>query len=509
VRRSRWELERARDEAHVLEGLLAALKKIDQVIALIRGSRNRETASRKLQKELKLTERQAEAILNMRLARLTQLERRELQDRLTELRARIEELESILASPERQLAVVRGELQSLREQYGDARRTRIVDEDGYAIEDADAEEEVVVSISAQGFVKAVPMAIHRRRIDAGHDVAEMDRYEGDYLRFVLRSTTADTLLLFTEDGRAFALHVADAPETGRAVRGRPLHQLVGAERGARVVAVLPQPRAASDVMLVFATRDGIVKRTPLDQYLGLRAGGAAALNLQTGDRLVDAQFSSGDADLLLATRRGRVIRFPEDEVSVMGRVAQGVRGIRLSSGDRVVGMVVVRRDTSLATVTERGYAKRNPVDEFEQQRRGGLGVIATPVGRDTGHVIIAREVVEGEHLAAISNGGRTYAIPAEAMPLEVPGTAGVHAVVTEPGETLLDSAAPQPRGVRARAGDATAADDIDPDEGLVLGAPDDGGGDLSPAGALREEEDEFPTGRKEREQYDLLGSEEE
>jgi DNA gyrase subunit A len=355
----------------------------------------------------------------------------------------------------------------------------------------------------------VPMAIHRRRLEAGHGVAEMDRYEGDYLRFVLRSTTADTLLLFTEDGRAYALHVADAPETGRAVRGRPLHQLVGAERGARVVAVLRQPRDGSDGMLVFATRDGVVKRTPLDQYLGLRAGGAAALNLQTGDRLVDAQFSDGTADLLLATRRGRVIRFPEEDVSVMGRVAQGVRGIRLGSGDRVVGLVVVRRDTALATVTERGYVKRNPLDEFERQRRGGLGVIATPVGRDTGHVIIAREVVDGEDLAAISNGGRTYAIPADIIPLEVPGTAGIHAVITESGETLLDAAAPQPRGGRVGGSEAEGAGDPDRDDHLEEDDLDADAVGTAPVVGVLEEGAESQGGSREREQYDLLGPGEE
>jgi len=519
VRRSRWELERLRDEAHVLEGLLVALKKIDEVIALIRSSRNRETASRKLQKQFRLTERQAEAILNMRLARLTQLERRELQDRLAEIRVRIAELESILGSPEQQLAVIRAELEALRDTYGDARRTRIVEEDGYAIEDATAEEEVVVSISAQGFVKAVPMAIYRRRLDAGHAVAEMERYEGDYLRFVLRGSTAETLLLFTDDGRAFALEVADAPETGRAVRGRPLHQLVGAERGARVVAVLPLSRGAPDSMLVFATREGVVKRTPLDQYTGLRAGGAAALNLQTGDRLVDVQYSDGTAELLLATRRGRVIRFPEEEVSVMGRVAQGVRGIRLGSGDRLVGMVVVRRETSLATVTEKGYAKRNPLDEFEVQRRGGLGVVATPVARDTGHVIIAREAVEGEDLAAISNAGRTHVIPADLIPLEVPGTAGIQAVVTEAGETLLDAAAPPPRTSRA----ARAVEDEGGEEGegdgdafhlaADEGDPDPGGGfdesELRPVSVAGEFDDEAldeGAPRQPGDQYDLLGS---
>jgi DNA gyrase subunit A len=459
VRRSRWELGKARDEEHVLEGLLVALKRIDEVIALIRGSRNRETASRKLQKQFKLTERQAEAILNMRLARLTQLERRELQDRLAEIRARIGELESILASPARQLAVIREELGVLLERYGDERRTVIVEEDGYRIEDATAEEETVVSLSAQGFIKSVPIALHRRRAGAGFGVAEMERYEGDYLRFVFRTHTADALLLFTEDGRAYLLPVAEVPEAGRAARGRPLHQLLGYERGARIAAAIPLSRTAPGAMLVFATRDGTVKRTPLDQYAGLRAGGANAINLQTGDRLLDVLVTDGSADLLLATRKGRVIRFAEEEVSVMGRVAQGVRGIKLGSGDRATGVVAVRRDTALCMVTEKGWAKKTPLADFDVQRRGGLGVVATPVARDTGAVIVARELLDGEDLAVISNAGRTYRIPGEQIPIDLPGSAGAQLVLPQPGEVLLDATVPPTRAaVPAASDDATAGE---------------------------------------------------
>jgi DNA gyrase subunit A len=467
VRRSRWELGRARDEEHVLEGLLIALKHIDEVIALIRGSRNRETASKKLQKQFKLTERQAEAILNMRLARLTQLERRELQDRMAEIRARIAELEAILGSPARQLAVVRAELEGLLESYADERRTRIVEEDGYVVEDAAAEEDVVISVSAQGFVKSVPVALYRRRAGAGQGLADMERYEGDYLRFAFLTNTADTLLVFTEDGRAYGLFAGDVPEVGRAVRGKPLHQVLGFERGVRVATVLPLSRTTPDATLVFVTREGTVKRTPLDQYLGLRAGGVNAVNLQTGDRLLDVQVSDGTGDLVLATRKGRVIRFPEEEVTVVGRVAQGVRGIKLGSGDRVVGTVVVRRETALCTVTEKGFVKKMLLAEFDVQRRGGLGVVATPVARDTGAVIVARELVNGEAVAVISNAGRTYRIEGEQIPLEVPGTAGVQLVEPEPGESLLDATIASARSAVAASGSDGDEDGGDEEAGLV------------------------------------------
>jgi len=478
VRRSRWELGKLRDEEHVLEGLLIALKNIDEVIALIRGSRNRETASKKLQKQFRLSERQAEAILNMRLARLTQLERRELQDRLAALRARIAELESILGSPAQQLAVIRAELEGLLETYGDARRTRIVEEDGYSLEDIAAEEELVVSVSAQGFVKSVPMALYRRRAGGGHGLADMDRYEGDYLRFAFLTNTADTLLFFTDDGRAYAIGGAEVPESGRAARGKPLHLLLGSERGARVAAVIPLSRTAPGAMLVFVTRDGTVKRTPLDQYLGLRAGGANAINLQTGDRLLDVQLSDGTGELVIATRKGRVIRFPEEEAVAVGRVAQGVRGIKLGSGDRVVGMVAVRRETTLCTVTEKGFVKQVPLAEFDVQRRGGLGVVATPVARDTGAVIVAREMVDGEDIAVISNAGRTYRVASEQIPLEVPGSAGVQAIEPEPGESLLDATlAPARSAIAAAIGapaDELAVGETEVDaEGVIAGEGED------------------------------------
>jgi DNA gyrase subunit A len=505
VRRSRWELERARDEEHVLEGLLVALKHIDRVVQLIRSSRNRETAAAKLRKEFKLTERQAEAILNMRLVRLTALERKDLQNRLTALRVRILELEEILADPGRQLAVVREELAALGEEYGDDRRTRIIEEGAYTLEALEAEEEVVVSISAQGFVKAVPMALFRRRSGAGEALIDTDRYEGDYLRHAFVTNTRDTLLLFTEEGRGYALGVGDVPEAGRGARGRPLHQLLGHARGVRLATVIPQSRTMPDATMVFASRDGTIKRTPLDQFTGLRAGGAVAMTLQTGDRLVDVLVSDGTADIILGTRRGRVIRFPEADVSEVGRTAQGVRGIRLTSGDRVISMLAVRRESSLCTVTERGFVKQSPASDFAPQKRGGLGIVATPTARDTGSVILFREILEGEVLSLISNSGRGYRISAETIPLEGPGSAGAQLVAPEPGESLLDSTVATSRPVRpVPEPEADAA--LDPDaEGELVDEREelvDEGEEL--AGQGEERADSEPDGGTPEEQYDLL-----
>nr|MBA4157493.1 DNA gyrase subunit A [Gemmatimonadota bacterium] len=493
IRRSQWELGKARDEAHVLEGLLIALKRIDEVIRLIRGSRNRGTASKKLEKQFKLTERQAEAILNMRLVKLTALEKKELQDRMAVLKARIAELEAILASPEQQLAVVRSEVEALLEAYGDERRTRIVEEDDFVLEDLTADEEMVVIVSAQGFVKAIPMAVYRRRGGADQALAAMERYEGDYLRHGFATTTGDTLLFFTDDGRAYALAAAEVPEGGRTARGRALYQILGFARASRVVAVLSLARAPAEGMLVFVTRDGTVKRTPLDQFTGLRAGGVNAINLQTGDRLLDAQFSNGAGEILLATRKGRVIRFEEEEVSPMGRAAQGVRGIRLTSGDRVVSFLATRRETTLCTVTEKGFAKRTPLAEFAVQRRGGLGVVATPLDRTTGAVAVVSEIADGDQIALISNSGRICSLAGDQLPMEAPGAPGAPLIDVPAGEMLLDLTLAPSRSVTGDT-EQPAEDEYDPDSPLD---PDDL---VAPAGDA-EETDET--------QYNLLGADKE
>ena len=420
VRRSRWELEKARDQAHVLEGLQIALKKIDLVVQLIRSSRNRETAASKLRKELKLSERQAEAILNMRLSRLTALETKEIKTRLDELKASIVELEAILASPERQIAVIRRELEELAENYGDPRRTEIEpDEKAVRLDDLAAEEEVVVIASREGYLKQVPMGLYRRRMSAGKGLAGMDRYESDYLEHVFVASTGDTLLFFTEDGKVFWLSVRDIPEAGRASRGKSVHQLVDLPkraRVARVVSMVLVSEFSEARTLLFATADGTVKRTSLDQYGRPRAGGVEAVVVKAGDRLVDVQLSDGAADVVLAGSGGRAIRFPEEEVSLQGRVAQGVRGIKLKASETLVGMLVVRRDAELCLVTERGYAKRVPLDELPVQGRGGMGSVVLSTAKETGAVVAAREILPGEDLMAVTAVGRALRIPGAAVP---------------------------------------------------------------------------------------------
>ncbi len=413
VRRSEWELTRARDEVHVLEGLLIALDAIEETVRLIRGSKTRETAAAKLIKRFKLSERQAGAILDMRLVRLTALETRDLRARLERLEARIRELGAILATPERQIAVIRAELDGLAAAYGDARRTTIIsDPKSFKLEDLLANEEVVVALSREGFIKQIPMSLYRRRVNSGRPLAGMERYDTDYLERLFVAGSNDTLMFFTAAGQAYWLPVQEIPEAGRSSRGRSLQQLLGLGRDERVVSMLVPPRAPANAIVVFSTAKGTVKRTALEDF-NARAGGVNAINLAKGDHLLDVQLSDGTADLVLVTKRGRSIRFEEEDVAVMGRVAQGVKGINLAARDEVVGIVVVRRDAGLCVVTAKGFAHRVLISELPLQKRGGLGSMITELSARTGSIVAAKEMLHGDQLMVLSTDGEALRIRGE------------------------------------------------------------------------------------------------
>src|SRR4051794_18723788 len=438
-RRSRWELGRARDEAHVLRGLIVAIGKIDEVVRIIRTSRNRETAARKLEKELKLDERQSDAILAMRLSRLTQLESRELKDRLDELEARIRELEAILASPALQLDLIRAELRDLAEKYGDPRRTLIIEnEKAVKLEDMLAAEHVVVTVSREGYVRQIPMAVYQRAMTAGKRIA-LDRFEADFVARVFVASTEDTLLAFSTDGKAYAMSVRDVPEAGLTSRGKALAQLfeLGKKAGVAAVHVVHEFRA--DRFVLFATAEGTVKRTGLDQYANARAGGIEAIKVASPDRVGEGRVTDGEGEVGVVGRGGRAIRFPEAEVPLMGRAAQGVRGIKLKAGEAVAGMAVPRREGGeLCLVTERGWAKRLPLDELQPQGRGGLGTVLLSPARDTGDVAAAREVHPGEDLMAVTGGGRAVRLKLEAIEKSGRSGAPAKAVTLTGGERVAE-----------------------------------------------------------------------
>ena len=440
-RRSRYDLDKAEAEAHVIQGLLVALDHIDVVIEIIRASKDQDEAAAALENAFGLTETQARAILAMRLGRLTSLETDELRQQLKELRKRIRELEAILGSEERQRDVLLEELEDIVQRFGDERRTTIVEDAAeHEVEDLQADEQVVISLSHESYVKRVPMALYRRRVSRGRAIAGMDRHEEDFLEHVFVASTSDTLVFFTDQGQAHALSVRDVPEGGPSSRGRALAQVLTLERGARVAALASVGEFDDRRAFVFLTAAGIVKRTGVDQFANIRAGGIAAIKVQDGDALLDVQLSEGASDVVLVTKQGRAIRFPEGDVPLMGRTAQGVKGIQLREADAVVGMVVVRREASLCTVTSQGFGKRTPLGEYPVQRRGGMGTITLDVTDRTGGLIAAKELLPGDELMVIAAGGRATRVAADDIPEQGRATQGKRVIRLDPGDRVVEVA---------------------------------------------------------------------
>ncbi len=443
-RRSRFELEQAQAEAHVIEGLLIALDNIDAVVKIIRRAMNRPDAAEKLIKRFSLSARQADAILDMRLAKLTSLETKELQDRHKTLQKQIKELEKLLASEKLQLKLLLTELDAAVERFGDARRTEILEGDAgdlkVEVEDTVAAEQVVISLSHQGYIKRVPMRLYRRRVAGGKADRGLDKHAEDFLEHVFVASTADTLVFFTDRGQAHALPVNDIPEAGRTSRGRALAQLLTIDRGARVAALVAVSDFSAERNLMFLTSGGTVKRTPLDQFANVRSSGIAAIKLGDKDKLLDVQLSDGMNDVVLITRQGKAIRFPETDVAQMGRTAQGVRGINLRKDDAVIGMVVVRREATLCTVTALGYAKRTNINDYPVQKRGGLGTITLDVSDKTGPLVAGKEVLPGDELMIIAASGAATRVAADDIPVQGRATQGKRILPVGAGDRVVEVA---------------------------------------------------------------------
>jgi DNA gyrase subunit A len=482
-RRATHDLEDAEREAHILEGLIIAVDNIDAVIKIIRASKDTEAAVAALRKKFDLSEEQAKAILNMRLGRLTSLEIQDLKKSLKELEKKIRELESLLKSDAKQRALLLSELDGIVEEFGDDRRTTIVDDAAdFEVEDLEAEEQVVISLSHASYVKRVPMALYRRRVARGKAQSGMDKYEDDFLEHVFVASTTETLVFFADTGQAYAMGVSDVPETGPSSRGRALAQLLTMEKGSRVSALVSIDTFDESRSLLFLTASGTVKRTTLDQFSNIRAGGIAAIRLQDGDRLLDAQLLDPGMDIVLATREGRAIRFPESEIPAMGRVTQGVRGIQLRGDDAVVGMVVVRRDASLCTITEQGFAKRTELSGYPVQKRGGLGTITLDVTKKTGRLIAAKELLDGDELMVIAASGAATRIGATEVPVQGRATQGKRVIELESGDRVVEvarvahekdesSTPPSTRGRKERSVAGVSDDDDDDDDESEADAP--------------------------------------
>jgi DNA gyrase subunit A len=381
----------------------------------------------------------------MRLARLTALERNQLHARLEELKALIKELKAILKSEERQLQVMLDELADVVKRYGDARRTELLDEEEAEIEAPElerqlADEDVVVTLSHAGFVKRIPIHLFKRRVDSGKGIAGLERYEDDYLERMFVARTRGWVLTFTESGHCYFLPVMDVPESARASRGQSVYALLeGADRKDRIVAMIPvDDLGAEERYLVFVTRDGVIKRTPLGEFANPRSGGVKAAGVKSGDRILDVGLSDGAAEVMLLSRSGRAIRFPEEEVSLVGRSAQGVKGMGLRGDDEVVGMILIRRDAAVMTVSEDGMGKRTPVSEFPLQGRGGLGTLAVPGGTKVSPIVCALEVLDTDDLVIVSASGKMTRASAGSVPVQGRRTHGRRLAQLAKGDRVVE-----------------------------------------------------------------------
>ena len=439
-RRSQHELDRAEDRAHVIEGMLRALDFIDEVIAIIRSSEDRAQAAERLQDELDLSERQAGAILDMQLARLTSLERQKLEDELAGLRKTIRRLQRILSSEYRQLQVMLEELEEGVREFGDARRTTILDREAASKETvvaAVADEDAVVTVSHQGFVKRMPVHLYRRRLASGKLLAGMERYPDDYLERLFVARTQGWILAFTEGGRVHFLSVTKVPESGLASRGQSLYSLTEGSRADPFTALLQVDSLTADGQVVFVTGRGTVKRTRLSEFSNPRAAGLAASRVRPGDRIVAVMLSEGGADVMLATRRGRAIRFTEGQVPVMGRAAFGVRGIRLRGDDLVVSALLIRREGTVLAVSDQGWGRRTNVNDYPLRKRGGLGVLMTPPGGGAGRLIGAIEVLDQDAVMLVTAAGRITQVVAGDVPVTRKTTRGTRLARVEVGDRVV------------------------------------------------------------------------
>jgi DNA gyrase subunit A len=440
TRRTVFDLRQARDRMHILEGLKIAVDNIDAVIDLIRSSKDTEEAKGGLMESFDLSARQAQAILDMRLAKLTGLEREALLAEMKEVGLTIARLEEILGSDAVLMAVVITEMEEVKALYNDPRRTEIIDISAdIDIEDMIAPEEMVVTVTHGGYVKRNPKTLYRAQRRGGRGITGAATHEEDFVAQLFVASTHDTLLMFTSKGRAYSKKVWEVPQAGRTAKGKAFVNLIPLQEGERVVALLPVHKFSEGAFVVMATRKGLIKKTSLDLFSNIRSSGIIALSIVDSDDLVGVRITEGASDLLLGTRNGWAIRFREENVRPMGRTARGVRGVRLRQSDEVVGMAVIPREgeATLLTVCERGFGKRTPTSDYPTKNRGGKGVIAIKTSERNGKVVSLRIVTDEDDLMLITDGGKLIRMPVDGIPTIGRNTQGVRLIRLEPEEKVV------------------------------------------------------------------------
>ena len=437
TRRTRYDLARAEERAHILAGLRKAVEQLDLVISIIRGAENAEVARDTLMARLELTEIQARAILDMQLRRLAALERQKIVEEHEQVLKLIEELKGILASEAKLMELIRDELIAIKEEYGDARRTEILAETtDLTIEDLLADEEMVVTITRSGYIKRTHVEAYRSQRRGGKGVTGMETKEEDIVEDLFVASTHSSLLFFTNLGKVHWLKVHEIPEGGRQAKGKAMVNLLALGEGERVATCVPVRDFDSGGYVFFVTRKGKVKKTELAAYSHPRAGGIQGIGLDEGDQVIGALRTDGQREVVIATKAGMIIRFGEDEARPMGRGAAGVRGIELEDDDEVIAADVVQEGALILTVTERGYGKRTPLEEYRLQGRAGKGIIDIKTGGRNGSVVSALQVRPGDDILVITTKGKIIRVHADDVSSQGRNTMGVRIIDLEPDDRV-------------------------------------------------------------------------
>ena len=463
TRRTNFELKKALARAHILEGLKIALDWLDAVIELIRESKTPPEAKQGLMEgrfadpeylerldlprpagyegAVRLTDIQAQAILEMRLQRLTGLERDKIVAEYEEVLAFIARLREILASDAEILKIIVAELTEIRDKFGDKRRSEIVDKTAdISLEDTIEEEDMVVTISHTGYIKRSAVDLYRSQRRGGKGKTGMKTKEEDFVEQLFIASTKDYLLCFTDAGRMYWLKVYEIPEGSRTTKGKAVVNLVNVAMDEKITTILPVKEFSEDTFLFMATRNGVVKKTPLVEYSNVRSGGIIAVKLDDGDRLISVALTDGSKDVFLASKNGKAIRFNEGDVRSMGRVTRGVRGMNLSDDDQVIGMEIVDNTavgSTIFTVCENGYGKRTDLDEYRDQSRGGKGIITIKTTERNGSVVNVMQVADDNDLMVITDQGKILRVPVSGFSVIGRNTQGVRLITTEEKEKVV------------------------------------------------------------------------
>ncbi|PWW08853.1 DNA gyrase subunit A [Paenibacillus cellulosilyticus] len=436
-RRTEFDLKKAEARAHILEGLRIALDNLDEVIALIRGSQTTDEAREGLIARFGLSLEQAQAILDMRLQRLTGLERDKIEAEYNELLAKIAEYKAILADEQLVLDIISTELNEIKEKFGDERRTEItIGEDEILDEDLIPREDVIISITHSGYVKRLPVTTYRSQKRGGKGVIGMDTKDDDFVEHLFVSNTHHYLLFFTDKGKVYRLKAYEIPDLSRTARGTPIINLLQIEQGEVVNAVIPVESFDNDSYLFFATRQGVVKKTPLDDYSNIRKVGLIAISLREDDELIGVKLTDGNQEIIMGTGQGMSIRFPEQDVRSMGRSATGVKGIQLDEGDKVIDMDIVQNDNEVLIVTSKGYGKRTPMSEYRIQSRGGKGIKTLNVTDKNGPIVGLKVVENDEDLMIMTESGTMIRMSMDGISSMGRNTQGVRLIHTRDDDSV-------------------------------------------------------------------------